>query len=710
MVQDSHPIKQYDRSFIINTVLVVALVSFAPMLVASGIILDQFGISYNEKLYAHLEEMVQKHTQEIDGFLNERLNNIQFLSDSCGFENLLGESVLQEKLTLLQDKYGDVFEDLGIIDETGVQEFYAGRLKLENAQYSHAQWFPEAIDSKYYISDVFLGLRSSPHFIVSVKRFHQGKPFLLRATINFEAFNSLAENLRIGKTGSAFILNKRGEFQTQPHYDMLPSKKSYPDFIKAAKKTDHSTYVGEFRGPPDQGNLIYVAALLKNGEWILVYHQEKAEAFAGLIRTQIAVAVVIAIGALLIAVMVLIFFHKIINRFSEADREKEMMNRQIIETGKLASVGELAAGIAHEINNPVAIMIQEAGWIEDLLDEEGFTKGENLEEFKRALQQVNTQGQRCKEITHKLLSFARKTKPSIDRIQINDLIEEVVSITDMAAYNRISMNTYLDENIPYIYGSPTEIQQVFLNLINNALYVLEKSGGKIDITSRLETHHVLVAVEDDGPGIPEANLDRIFDPFFTTKPVGKGSGLGLSICFGIMNKMGGEIDVHSIVDSGTRFELRFPLKNLSNSNIENLPTSAAAGSGLMKRTNDNVHKKVIKLLLVDDEKSFVKVLSKRLGKRNMEVTTTFSGAEAIQALRRVDFDVAVLDLKMEDIDGIEVLKIFKKMYSKMEVIILSGHESEKAALEGIKFGAFDYLAKPCDIEKLAATIRKAVSE
>ena len=102
MAQDKLKIKQYDRSFVINIVLVVGLVSFTPMLLASGIILDQFGISYNEKVYAHLEEMVNKHAQDIDSFLNERLNNIQFLSDSCGFANLLDESVLQKKLSLLQ--------------------------------------------------------------------------------------------------------------------------------------------------------------------------------------------------------------------------------------------------------------------------------------------------------------------------------------------------------------------------------------------------------------------------------------------------------------------------------------------------------------------------------------------------------------------------------------------------------------------------------
>ena len=126
--------------------------------------------------------------------------------------------------------------------------------------------------------------------------------------------------------------------------------------------------------------------------------------------------------------------------------------------------------------------------------------------------------------------------------------------------------------------------------------------------------------------------------------------------------------------------------------------------------NRKVNEKKIKVLLVDDEVSFVEVLFKRLSKRGIDVTKTFSGTEGIQALRKVDFDVAVLDLKMEDMDGLEVLKIFKKMYPKLAVIILTGHESEQTAHEGINSGAFAYLTKPCEFEKLLDTIRKAASD
>jgi len=118
----------------------------------------------------------------------------------------------------------------------------------------------------------------------------------------------------------------------------------------------------------------------------------------------------------------------------------------------------------------------------------------------------------------------------------------------------------------------------------------------------------------------------------------------------------------------------------------------------------------IKLLLVDDEKGFADIIAKRMSKRDIDVTKAYSGVEALQAIRKADFDVAVLDLKMEDMDGIEILKIFKKMDPDLAVIMLTGHGSEEAARDGIKFGAFDYLTKPCDLEKLLAKIREAYQQ
>jgi two-component system NtrC family sensor kinase len=551
--------RDYYHSLARNMLLTVIIVSFTPMILVGGIILYQFQTSYHEKIHAHLEELVQKHKQNIDSFLKEKLGDIRFLADNFTFEELRDESFLRDKLESLQKEFDLVFVDLGVISENGIQIAYAGPFKLGKALYSQADWFQKAMKSKYFISDVFLGLRGLPHFIIAVRDNWMGEKWILRATIDFVAFNSLVENIRIGETGFAFILNKEGKFQTKPLLDIVTTRKPYIDFLSDRNITKDEIHVVERTDESGHKN-IYVAAPLKNGDWLLVYQQRASDAFSDFRRTLSVALIIMLMGGLGIITMAFIVSRRMVSRIARADREKQMMNAQVVETGKLASVGELAAGIAHEINNPVAIMIEEAGWIEDILEDEEFQESENLDEFIRALEQIRTQGRRCKEITHKLLHFARKTDSRIQEVQINDLIEELVALSaQKAKYSNVTINTVLQKDLPPLQVSETEVQQVFLNLINNALDAMEKKGGVIDVTTFMEGDHIAVQVADNGPGIPEANLARIFDPFFTTKPVGKGTGLGLSICYGIIKKMGGEIDVHSVIGAGTTFRVLIPL-------------------------------------------------------------------------------------------------------------------------------------------------------
>jgi two-component system NtrC family sensor kinase len=328
-------------------------------------------------------------------------------------------------------------------------------------------------------------------------------------------------------------------------------------------KEDDPRKVHTVERKDDSGKkIIYVASFLKDGDWLLVYQQNHRDAYMDLYRTIIVAIAIIVFGALGIVFAALFLSKRMVDRIAMADREKKMMDKQIVETGKLASVGKLAAGIAHEINNPVAIMVEEAGWIKDLLEEEEFSKSENLEEFERALKQIKTQGHRCKEITHKLLSFARKTDSRIQETQVNDLVKELVALSEQRArYSKITIHTHLENNLPITYMAQSEMQQILLNLINNSVDAMEKKGGELTISTYSEGDVIGIKVSDNGPGIPEANLSRIFEPFFTTKPVGKGTGLGLSICYGIIQKMGGQIDVESVIDSGTTFRIRLPVKS-----------------------------------------------------------------------------------------------------------------------------------------------------
>jgi two-component system NtrC family sensor kinase len=561
MIKDKN--SRYYQSLSWNLILTAIVVSIAPLVIVIGILLHQFNGSYQEKTYAHLTELVQKHAQNIDTFLTEKMANLRQTAVNNSIESLCENEFLREKLQNLRSEYGNMFVDLGVVDENGMQLAYAGPFELKNATYADADWFKAALSIDMFISDVFTGLRGHPHFIVAVKKHESGRSILLRATIDFKAFNSLVQNLKVGQTGYAYILNRKGEFQTSPPLEYQASPTGYEFFWNAVAKAKNKVLVTQWKDDDGTNNL-YAVASLKDGQWLLIVKQQATDAFSDLHRMQISAVVIFIIGGIAILMMVYYTTRRMVRRIRRADKDKEAMNQQVIETGKMASIGELAAGIAHEINNPVAIMVEEAGWIGDLLEEEEFAHSKNLEEFLRALKQINTQGRRCKEITHKLLSFARKTDATVKDVQLNDIIMEIVNLSSqMAKYNKVTIETKLQETLPYITISPSEMQQVLLNLINNALDAMEKSGGTIQIStkiSEIEPGHIVIVIQDNGPGIPEANLARVFDPFFTTKAVGKGTGLGLSICYGIINKMGGKIDVQSAPGQGARFRIWIPVQ------------------------------------------------------------------------------------------------------------------------------------------------------
>jgi two-component system, NtrC family, sensor kinase len=542
-------------------ILIFICVSFAPLFLVSGIILKQFHDAYHEKAADHLRELVAKHKQNIDRFLEEKLGNILLLSRMNTIARLQDETYLAAELERLQAVYNHVFTDLGIVTDQGLQTAYSGPFRLTNATYAKADWFKKAIRADHFISDVFLGLRGHPHFIIAVKKQDQGRNWLLRTTIDFKAFNSLVENLRVGKTGRAFILNRAGAFQTSASGDSAADNAIKNLHFQRETKPHQRIEVFQHKSRGHK-KIFYATAFLKGGDWRLIFNQDADDAFADLNQSQNAAFTIIVLGGVLIVSMSIWLTRRMVDRIAAIDREKEMLNQQVIETGKLASIGELAAGIAHEINNPVAIMVEEAGWIEDLLEEEEFQDGKNLTEFHRALGQINTQGHRCKEITHKLLSFARKTDTRLKETDLNDLIREVVDLsTQRARYCNISFVTHLAKGLPVVSISPSEMQQVIFNLFNNAIDVMERDGGTITVSSQTGSRYVAIEIADDGPGIPRANLPKIFDPFFTTKPVGKGTGLGLSICYGIIRKMGGDISVKSVVEKGTTFALYIPINS-----------------------------------------------------------------------------------------------------------------------------------------------------
>ncbi len=557
-------------------ILLIIGATVTPLLLVSIVILQQFYAAHQERATTHLEELVAKHKQNIDGFLDAKLADIRMLASSSDFEELSQEWFLEDRLGALGRVYEPVFVDLGVIDESGIQVAYAGPFRLDRADYSDASWFQSAMQHEYFISDVFPGLRGFPHFIVAVRSTWNGKPWILRATIDLVAFNDLVEDLRNSQTGSAFILNRAGEFQIEPPDYLMPDPEFLDELLSADFAEQDGIRVMQRRDQNGRRN-IYLATALKGGNWRLVYQQSANEAFAEFHSARNVTMLIIFLGGLASVAVAFLLARKTVSAISKAEHHTQLLSQQMVETGKLASVGELAAGIAHEINNPVAIMVEEAGWIGDLMEDDDWGTPENLQEFRRALQQIKTQGDRCKQITHKLLSFARKTDERTQEVDPRALVEETVAVSaQRAKYANVEMTTAFEPGLPTIRASLSELQQVLLNLINNALDAMWPNGGTLEIAVRHVGDDVWIHVSDNGPGIPEANLEKIFDPFFTTKPVGKGTGLGLSICYGIVTRMGGEIDAKSEIGVGTEFRIRLPREH---EEAEAEEQEAAVGGG-----------------------------------------------------------------------------------------------------------------------------------
>jgi two-component system NtrC family sensor kinase len=217
------------------------------------------------------------------------------------------------------------------------------------------------------------------------------------------------------------------------------------------------------------------------------------------------------------------------------DEAAARLNLQLMQAGKMASIGELSAGVAHEINNPVAIIMTERQILLDQFQNTAIEDEAFKEQFLASMEQIAVQSQRCKRITQNLLRFSRRTRSMIEAVDLNRFVEEVIDLMDREARSSgIRFLTELDEALPPIESDASQLQQVFLNLMTNAIDAHEgKPYGSIRISTKYDeaAKGVFITIADTGSGIAKKDLDRIFDPFFTTKPVGKGTGLGLSICY-----------------------------------------------------------------------------------------------------------------------------------------------------------------------------------
>jgi two-component system NtrC family sensor kinase len=304
----------------------------------------------------------------------------------------------------------------------------------------------------------------------------------------------------------------------------------------------------------DRKTVKYGYAWLHSADWAVLV-QYAPPAGSGGVLGMVANLLTFA-SAIVLAIVAVIYFRA--KKLVQTEQEKDAVRFQLEHASKLASVGELAAGIAHEINNPLAIVASEVGLMKDMMDPQ-FGMNPTFEDLLPHLGNIRDAAYRCRDITGKLLSFVRQSPVDMGRHNIHGLLEEILSgflEHELAVSNIKIVRNYCD-NMPLVATDANQFKQVVLNIVNNARDAITPPGA-ITITTLCENGQVQIAISDTGKGITPDQMEKIFLPFYTTKDVGKGTGLGLSVSYGIIRHLGGDIQVESTPGEGSTFTIRLP--------------------------------------------------------------------------------------------------------------------------------------------------------
>ncbi len=533
-----------------RTAVRLILTYLAPLILLTVYFHLQSRKLWRESRLEHLKLVAEHQAGTLDLFLQERLVNLENLINDPILEIPPSPQGIEGYLSDLR-KNSDAFVDIGFFDPQGVQVAYAGPYPtLVNQNYASEAWYL-ALNARldgFIITDIYLGFRQKPHFTIAVNRVVKNQYIVLRATLDPGKIYEYLASIEVSGEASISIVNQEGFYQVvTPGAGTLIQESS----IVPPREPRLGAALLRINGTSHP----YGYSWLRMADWALIteWIGKRGAGFLG--RMNLTVLLVS------LAVIVIIFFiiiHRA-RKIVEFQEESSQTKAQLEHASKLATVGELAAGIAHEINNPLAVISEEAGLVKDLMSPE-FEGEITRDEIEQSLDTIQEAVFRCRDITRKLLGFVRKTEICLATQNIHDIIDDVVDgfLTREMAVSNIEIIREFGGEIPEVLTDKNQLEQVLINFIKNSEDAIE-GPGKITIATFKDEEYIYVSIADTGCGMSGSQLENIFLPFYTSKEVGKGTGLGLSVSYGIIKSLGGKIKVESALGKGSVFTISLPI-------------------------------------------------------------------------------------------------------------------------------------------------------
>jgi signal transduction histidine kinase/CheY-like chemotaxis protein len=381
--------------------------------------------------------------------------------------------------------------------------------------------------------------------------------------------------------------------------------------------------------------------------------------------------------------------------YSDVTGERQIQSK-MLQTEKMAALGQLVSGIAHELNNPLTAIM---GYAQLLLGH-GLNAGQ-LSEAKK----VYHEAERARRIVKNLLYFARENKPERGHVDVNEIIERTLALRSYELrVENIVVECDLAADLPKTMADPYQLQQVILNLVINAEQALIEGRGQghVWIRTRLQQRaggRISIEVADDGPGIAPEIASRIFDPFFTTKPLGVGTGLGLSIVYGIVHRHGGEVTVDNRSGIGARFIVDLPVVQVPALEQPVAVLAPSNGDGSAPRGH---------ILVIEDEPTVAQLVVDVLREEGHQVESVLDSQEGLTRVSHTSYDLVISDLRMPRLDGPAFYEALVRQGSPIQnrILFITGDTLARRTLDFLEPSGLPYLAKPFLVEELKLAVNR----